>query len=144
VKFTAHTQNGLAHRLIGWSSLLPLSVLMSVRQCFIWLFYMQRRGISKKPSEQGGTHDLVDVPDRHCPHCRVRVGFLEEQAMTKRVTIPVSQDIDKIRDRLAAEPLPPSTWRQQLRYLAEWVLLGLVGVLWLTFLATCVYFYATL
>jgi hypothetical protein len=54
---------------------------MSVRQCFIWLFYMQRRGISKKPSEQGGTHDLVDVPDRHCSHCRVRVGFLEEQEM---------------------------------------------------------------
>jgi hypothetical protein len=72
------------------------------------------------------------------------VGVLEEQAMTKRVTIPVSQDIDKIRDRLAAEPLPPSTWRQQLRYLAEWVLMSLVGVLWLAFLATCVYFYATL
>jgi hypothetical protein len=31
------------------------------------------------------------------------VGFLEEQEMTKRVTIPVSQDIDKIRDRLAAD-----------------------------------------
>jgi len=46
---------------------------------------------------------LVDVANRHCSHCRVRVGFLEEQAMTKRVTIPVSQDIDKIRDRLAAD-----------------------------------------
>jgi hypothetical protein len=45
---------------------------------------------------------------------------------------------------LAADPLPPSTWRQQLRYLAEWVLMSLVGVLWLAFLATCVYFYATL
>jgi hypothetical protein len=43
---------------------------------------------------------------------------------------------------LAADPLPPSIWRQQLRYLAEWVLLGIVGVVWLTFLATCVYFYA--
>jgi hypothetical protein len=31
------------------------------------------------------------------------VGVLEEQAMTNRVTIPVSQDIDKIRDRLAAD-----------------------------------------
>jgi hypothetical protein len=29
-------------------------------------------------SEQGGTHDLVDVPDRHRSHCRVRVGALEE------------------------------------------------------------------
>jgi hypothetical protein len=34
------------------------------------------------PSDQGASHDLVDVPDRHCSHCRVRVGFLEEQAMT--------------------------------------------------------------
>jgi len=42
----------------------------------------------------------------------------------------------------SADPLPPSIWRQQLRYLAEWMLLGIVGVAWLTFLATCVYFYA--
>jgi hypothetical protein len=35
---------------------------------------------------------------------------------------------------LAADPLPPSIWRQQLRYLAEWVLLSLVGVLWIAFL----------
>jgi hypothetical protein len=34
----------------------------------------------------------------------------------------------------AADPLPPSIWRQQLRYLAEWVLLSLVGVLWIAFL----------
>jgi hypothetical protein len=42
----------------------------------------------------------------------------------------------------SADPLPPSVWRQQLRYLAEWALLGVVGAVWLTFLATCVYFYA--
>jgi hypothetical protein len=42
----------------------------------------------------------------------------------------------------AADPLPTSVWRQQLRYLAEWVLLSIVGAVWLTFLATCVYFYA--
>ena len=34
----------------------------------------------------------------------------------------------------AADPLPPSVWRQQLRYLAEWVLLGILGMLWLTIL----------
>jgi hypothetical protein len=45
---------------------------------------------------------------------------------------------------LAADPLPPSAWRPNLRYLTEWVLMSLVGVLWLAFLATCVYFYATL
>jgi hypothetical protein len=39
----------------------------------------------------------------------------------------------------AAEPLPPSIWRQQLRYLAEWVLLSIVGVVWVLFLAICVY-----
>jgi len=38
----------------------------------------------------------------------------------------------------AADPLPPSTWRQQLRYLAEWVLMGIVGVVWLTFLVACI------
>jgi hypothetical protein len=27
-------------------------------------------------------HDLVDVPDRLCPHCRVCVGVLEQKEMT--------------------------------------------------------------
>ena len=43
---------------------------------------------------------------------------------------------------LAADFLPPSIWRQQLRYLAEWMLFGLVGVLWLSFLGVCAYVYA--
>jgi hypothetical protein len=30
---------------------------------------------------------LVDVPDRHCSHCRVRVGFLEQKEMTKEDAI---------------------------------------------------------
>jgi hypothetical protein len=38
-------------------------------------------------SAQGGTHDLVDVPDRHCSHCRVRVGVLEQKEMTKEDAI---------------------------------------------------------
>jgi hypothetical protein len=42
----------------------------------------------------------------------------------------------------SADPLPLSVWRDQLRHLAEWMLLGIVGVVWLTFLAACVYFYA--
>jgi hypothetical protein len=41
----------------------------------------------------------------------------------------------------AADPLPPSTWRQQLWHLAEWMLFGLVGVLWLSFLVVCTYAY---
>jgi hypothetical protein len=39
----------------------------------------------------------------------------------------------------AADPLPPSIWRRQLRYLAEWLLLGLAGVLWLSFLVVAVF-----
>jgi hypothetical protein len=34
----------------------------------------------------------------------------------------------------AADPLPPSTWRQQLRYLAEWVLIAIISVVWLALL----------
>lgn len=34
----------------------------------------------------------------------------------------------------SADPLPPSTWRQQIRYLAEWVLIAIIGVVWLTLL----------
>jgi hypothetical protein len=40
----------------------------------------------------------------------------------------------------AADPLPPSFWRQQLKYLAEWFLLGIVGVIWLLCLIAVVYF----
>jgi hypothetical protein len=42
-----------------------------------------------------------------------------------------------------ADPLPPSIWRDQLRRLGYWVLMGIVGVVWLTFLVACVYLYAT-
>ena len=35
---------------------------------------------------------------------------------------------------MAADPLPPSTWRQQIRYLAEWVLIAIVSVVWLALL----------
>lgn len=37
----------------------------------------------------------------------------------------------------SADPLPPSTWRQQIRrlgYLAEWMLIAIIGVVWLTLL----------
>jgi hypothetical protein len=38
---------------------------------------------------------------------------------------------------MAADPLPPSVWRYQLRKLAYWVLLGVFGMLWMGFLAAC-------
>jgi len=37
----------------------------------------------------------------------------------------------------AAEPLPPSVWRYQLRKLAYWMLLGVFGMLWMGFIAAC-------
>jgi hypothetical protein len=46
-------------------------------------FGMLPRLIAPSPSETGETHDLVDVANRHCSHCRVRVGFLEQKEMTK-------------------------------------------------------------
>lgn len=37
----------------------------------------------------------------------------------------------------AADPLPPSIWRHQLKRLAYWVLLAILGMLWMAFLAAC-------
>jgi len=37
----------------------------------------------------------------------------------------------------AADPLPPSVWRYQLKKLTYWVLLGVFGMLWMGFLAAC-------
>ena len=42
----------------------------------------------------------------------------------------------------AAEPLPPSIWRYQLRRLGYWMLMGILGMLWLSFLVACTYVYA--
>ena len=35
------------------------------------------------------------------------------------------------------ELLPPSVWRYQLRRLAYWVLMAILGMLWLAFLVAC-------
>jgi len=40
----------------------------------------------------------------------------------------------------AADPLPPSVWRCQLRKLAYWMLLAVFGMLWMGWL--CLAFYA--
>jgi len=40
------------------------------------------------------------------------------------------------------ELLPPSVWRYQLKRLAYWVLMGILGMLWLAFLVACTYAYA--
>lgn len=34
----------------------------------------------------------------------------------------------------AADPLPPSVWRVYLRHLTKWMLLGILGLMWLGFL----------
>jgi hypothetical protein len=43
----------------------------------------------------------------------------------------------------AADPLPPSIWRYQLRRLGYWMLISILGMLWLSFLVTCTYMYST-
>jgi hypothetical protein len=43
---------------------------------------------------------------------------------------------------LAADPLPPSIWRHQLKRLGYWVLMAVLGMLWLSFLMACTYVYA--
>jgi hypothetical protein len=40
------------------------------------------------------------------------------------------------------ELLPPSVWRYQLKRLAYWVLMAILGMLWLAFLVACTYAYA--
>ena len=40
------------------------------------------------------------------------------------------------------ELLPPSVWRYQLKRLACWVLMAILGMLWLAFLVACTYAYA--
>jgi hypothetical protein len=37
----------------------------------------------------------------------------------------------------SADPLPPSIWRQQLRRLGYWALMGIIGMLWMAFLVAC-------
>lgn len=37
----------------------------------------------------------------------------------------------------SADPLPLSIWRQQLKRLGYWVLIGILGMLWMAFLVAC-------
>ena len=46
--------------------------------------------------------------------------------------------VAKVGQRMhAPELLPPSVWRYQLKRLAYWVLMGILGMLWLAFLVAC-------
>jgi hypothetical protein len=37
----------------------------------------------------------------------------------------------------SADPLPPSIWREQIKRLGYWVLIGILGMLWMAFLVAC-------
>lgn len=51
--------------------------------------------------------------------------------------------VAKIGQRMsAADPLPPSIWRHQLKRLGYWMLVAILGMLWLSFLVACTYAYA--
>lgn len=39
----------------------------------------------------------------------------------------------------SADPLPPSTWRQKIRYLAEWMLIAIISAVWLALLTLVVW-----
>ena len=41
-----------------------------------------------------------------------------------------------------ADPLPASMWRVYVNYLARWMLLSFLGLLWFAFLGICVHLYA--
>lgn len=47
--------------------------------------------------------------------------------------------VAKVGQRLhGPELLPPSVWRYQLKRVARWFVLGILGMLWLAFLVACV------
>lgn len=47
--------------------------------------------------------------------------------------------VAKVGQRLQGpELLPPSVWRYQLKRVAWWFVLGILGMLWLAFLVACV------
>lgn len=51
--------------------------------------------------------------------------------------------VAKVGQRLhGPELLPPSVWRYQFKRLAYWVLMAILGMLWLAFLVACTYAYA--
>jgi len=37
----------------------------------------------------------------------------------------------------SADPLPPSIWREQIKRLGYWMLMGILGMLWMAFLVAC-------
>jgi len=41
------------------------------------------------------------------------------------------------RQMAAADPLPPSIWRDQLKQLGYWALMAILGMLWMAFLVAC-------
>ena len=64
---------------------------------------------------------------RECPIRKERIECVAKVAKARPVM-------------MAAKHLGPSVWRQQLKYLAEWFLLGVAGVIWLLCLVAVLYF----
>jgi hypothetical protein len=54
-----------------------------------------------------------------------------------------STEVAKVGRKMhAPEMIIESFWRYQLKKLAYWMLMAVLGLLWLAFLTGCVYFYA--
>jgi hypothetical protein len=56
--------------------------------------------------------------------------------------IDQESDVARVGRRIRGpDPLPTSIWRYQLKRLGCWVLMGILGMLWLAFLVACTYVY---
>ena len=88
-------------------------------------------------------------------HCMTHGCIPKQQAFDKKAENarelgldyePAQQEplrVAKVGQRVhGPELLPPSVWRYHLRRLAYWVLMAILGMLWLAFLVACTYAYA--
>jgi hypothetical protein len=106
VKSTAHTQNGLAHRLTGWSNSLPLSVLMSVSSLYDERSLLQRNG-----------------------QLNARLKWKLKEKRVRRCVM-YWPSIQSMRQTLPSWPLPPSEQGEIMRELdpETWLMIGVAWV----------------
>lgn len=76
----------------------------------------------------GDCHQGRDCPVRACQHCHGRGRDASGYPCTCTAVAKVGKKMH------GPELLPPSVWRYQLRRLGYWLLMALLGLLWLSFL----------
>lgn len=78
--------------------------------------------------EYGDCNQGRDCPARECKHCQGRGRDASGYPCTCTAVAKVGKKMH------GPELLPPSVWRYQLRRLGYWLLMAVVGLLWLSFL----------